>query len=615
MKLQVPFVQLPLQFNAEALAREIDALGVEEWREHPQKFPGNFALPLISVDGDPDSDSVSGPMRPTAYLAKCPYLTQVLATLGPVWGRTRLMKLSGQAEVSPHFDINYYWRERMRVHVPIVTRPDVRFLCGDAEVNMKPGECWIFDTWRMHRVINSTDVERIHLVADTIGGEAFSGLVQRGRAPGYGAFEGWHAEPVEPIDGAIPKLRYESVNIPVVMSPWEMREHVHFLLSEVRPHPQLAAAQQGTARFLVLWQELWAEFGTDRAGWPAYRRALAAFEAFMQQVGASLTLANGGLLTNSLRIMILSVALNDSDRVPDGYEPRQPAKAEATSSAPAPVARDPEFDRPIFILSSPRSGSTLLFETLAQASDLFTIGRESHALIEGMEALHPARRGFDSNRLDAEVATPELTHELRDRFLSELRDRDGHALDQLPVRMLEKTPKNTLRVPFLAKIFPEARFVYLYRDPRETLSSMIEAWQSGKFRTYPVLPGWNGLPWSLLLVPGWRDLDGRPLQDIVAAQWEATTRILLDDLEALPRDRCVVVRYDAFVADPAKEMSRLSAALGLTWDRKLEGALPLSRYTVSQPAPDKWRRHADLIDEVLPRLQATIERAEKFIAR
>ncbi len=615
MKLQVPFVQLPLQFNADALAQEIAALNINEWREHPQKFPGNFALPLISADGDPDSDSVSGPMRPTPYLAQCPYLMQILAFLGPVWGRTRLMKLTGQAEVSPHFDINYYWRERMRVHVPIVTRPDVRFLCGDAEVNMKPGECWIFDTWRMHRVINNTDAERIHLVADTIGGEAFSGLVQRGRAPGYGAFEGWRTELVEPVAGAKPVLRYESVNVPVVMSPWEMREHVHFLLSEVRPHPQLAHAQQVAARFFILWQELWAEFGTDRAGWPSYRRALGAFERHIEQSAGSLVLTNGGLLINSLRIMVLSVALGDGDRIPDAYEPRQPAKTVVAPPASASSARDPEFDRPIFILSSPRSGSTLLFETLAQAPDLFTIGRESHVLIEGLEALHPSRHGFESNRLDAMAATSDLANELRHRFLSELRDRDGHAPGRMPVRMLEKTPKNALRVPFLAKIFPEARFVYLYRDPRETLSSMIEAWQTGKFRTYPTLSGWNGLPWSLLLVPGWRDLDGRPLQDVVAAQWEATTRILLDDLEALPSDRCEVVRYDAFVADPAKEMARLCSALDLTWDRPLGNALPLSRYTVSQPASEKWRRHADLIDEILPCLQPVIERAERFITR
>ena len=178
--------------------------------------------------------------------------------------------------------------------------------------------------------------------------------------------------------------------------------------------------------------------------------------------------------------------------------------------------------------------------------------------------------------------------------------------------MLEKTPKNALRIPFLVKAFPEARFIYLYRDPRETLSSMIEAWQSGRFRTYPNLPGWTGLPWSLLLVPGWGELIGRPLPEIVAAQWEITTRILLDDLDALPPERCLVARYDAFITDPAAEVARLSGALGLDWVRSLDGRLPLSRYTVTDPAPGKWHRHEELIHRVLPYLQAIHGRAARF---
>ena len=280
-------------------------------------------------------------------------------------------------------------------------------------------------------------------------------------------------------------------------------------------------------------------------------------------------------------------------------------------SAPQAV-RDPEFDRPVFIISPPRSGSTLLFETLAQAREACTIGNESHALIEGVEGLHPGHRQFDSNQLDAAAATPAVAAELRRRFLAAVRDRDGRAPPHGPVRLLEKTPKNALRIPFLAKIFPEARFVYLYRDPRQTLSSMIEAWQSGRFRTYPGLPGWVGMPWSLLLVPGWRGLAGRPLHEIVAAQWKATTCSLLDGLEALPAGRCQALRYDALLADPQAQVARLCAGVGLSWDRNLDEGLRLSRFTVSMPSADKWRRHAGLIEPLLPELQETRERAERF---
>src|SRR5262249_19818798 len=139
VKLQVPFVQLPLVFDAAKLAAEIAALRAGAWRPHPEGYPGNSAPALISVDGDPASDAIAGAKRPTPWLERCPYLMQTLEAIGAVGGRSRLMRLSGRAEVTPHVDINYYWRERVRVHVPIKTQPSVRFVCGEAEVNMAAG--------------------------------------------------------------------------------------------------------------------------------------------------------------------------------------------------------------------------------------------------------------------------------------------------------------------------------------------------------------------------------------------------------------------------------------------------------------------------------------------
>jgi hypothetical protein len=327
MKLQVPFVQLPLRFDADRLADEMHALGEAAWRPHPQKFPGNFALPLISVEGDPDSDAIAGPMRPTPYLEQCPYLSQVLARLGAVWGRTRLMKLTGGAEVTPHADISYYWRDRVRVHVPIRTRPGVRFICGDAEVNMAQGECWIFDTWRPHRVINVVDQERVHLVADTVGGEPFWELAARGRAPGYGGSEGWRAELFDGTDTMPASLILESSNAPQVMTPWELRNHVEFILAHVAPHPQLGPVQQAANRFLANWRALWAQYGEDRVGWPAYRRALSEFAERMEHGAASLQLTNGMQFMNTLRSMVLGVALADRRERLAEEESRTPAEA------------------------------------------------------------------------------------------------------------------------------------------------------------------------------------------------------------------------------------------------------------------------------------------------
>ena len=269
------------------------------------------------------------------------------------------------------------------------------------------------------------------------------------------------------------------------------------------------------------------------------------------------------------------------------------------------------FERPVFILSAPRSGSTLLFETLAQSPDLATIGGESHRLIEGVPGLSMPARGWRSNRLLSEDATPETAERLAEAFFTALRDRDGNPVAGT-VRMLEKTPKNALRVPFLDAVWPDAEFIFLYRDVLETLASMIEAWQSGHFRTYPRLPGWSGLPWSLLLVPGWERLNGLPLPQIVAHQWATTLDLLVADLAALPAERVGAVSYRDFLADPAAVVGRLAASVGIGWDRTLGGELPVSKTTVSKPAPDKWRRWQAEIEAVLPIVADADARARRF---
>ncbi len=286
-----------------------------------------------------------------------------------------------------------------------------------------------------------------------------------------------------------------------------------------------------------------------------------------------------------------------------------------TGSTHVDQAADPVFDRPVFIVSSPRSGSTLLFETLMRAPRVHTIGGESHHLIETIPALGIAAHDFASNRLDAGDATPETVVELRRRFRDNLRDRYGGPAAPAPLRMLEKTPKNSLRVPFLAKAFPEARFVFLYREPRQVLASMIEAWLSGGFQTYRDLPGWPLPYWSMLLTPGWQSLIGKPLPLIVAAQWQAAMEVLMDDLDALPPEQWEAVSYADLIADPMGNVERLCHALQYAWDRPLGATLPLARSTLTPPDAQKWRKHAAVIEPLLPRLQPTIKRAENILER
>lgn len=631
MKLQARFIQLPIAFDAERLAEEIAQLGEDAWRPHPEGFKGNDFLPLISAHGDPANEAFGGPMRPTPHLERCPYLVDTLATLGASLGRTRLMRLAGQAEVQPHVDVNYYWRDRMRVHVPIITQPTVAFICGGVTINMKAGECWIFDTWSLHRVLNDATRSRIHLVADTVGGEQFWNHVVAGRAHGYPASPTWAPRMIAPFGASVSDLDLETVNVPKVMSPWEASEHIKFLLSEADPpnQPTLPAVTEASMRFLHTWRSLWSTFGESEEGWPRYGKALAEYNAALKAAQAhTVRMSNGAPMMNSLSYLVLSPALQDKTDVDNRGEQRMnfsaPAQAQATAprangAAPRlPSEPDPIFERPIFIVNPPRSGSSMLFETLAQAPGLYTVGGESHGIIEGVQAFNMNTRNFDSNRLTAAdaKADPAAVEALRMKFASVLRDREGQPPSGGRVRMLEKTPKNALRIPFLAAAFPEARFIYLYRDPREVLSSMMEAWESGRFRTYPDLPGWQGKRvWSLLLTPGWRDLAKLELSEIVSAQWKATTQILLDDLEKIPADRRTTTHYDALVADPGAEIRRICEAMEIAWDRQLNGALPLARHTVSVPKADKWRAREPEIAPVLPAIAAVMDRAQRAAAR
>jgi hypothetical protein len=255
-----------------------------------------------------------------------------------------------------------------------------------------------------------------------------------------------------------------------------------------------------------------------------------------------------------------------------------------------------------------------LFETIEQAPGLYSTGFESHGIIERLPGFHPASRQWHSNRLTAEDAQTASARQFADNFYGQLRNRDGLRAAG-PVRALEKTPKNALRIPFFNALWPDSLFVYLYRDVRQTLASMMEAWASGHFRTYPLLPGWTGYPWSLLLVPGWRELIGKPLPEIVAHQWAAATGILLDDLAAIPPERLRVIDYDRFLAGPEATVAGLARSLDLEWDRSLGANLPLSKTTVSQPRPDKWRRLQTHIEAVLPIVGDADARAREFLAR
>lgn len=590
MRLPRPFFRLPLRFDAARLRAEVAALPAEAWAAHPNAIAGNSSVRLISVDGG-ENDDVAGAMRPTPHLQRSPYLRQVLARFGVVWSRSRLLRLAPGANVPQHADINHHWFYRVRVHIPIITRAEVLFRCDGETVHMAPGEAWVFDNWRQHSVENPTSEERVHLVADTSGTAAFWQMVAEADQS-----SSWPPFAFDASREAAPLT--EQVVPPPVMAPAEVELLINDLRNELAPGEESAAAMPRAVRYDALlnafcrdWRQSYALHG-DAAESPDYAHLRDGLRAASRSLGEGLVMRGNRVAAHQvLEGRVLRALLNPS-----------------TSKL---FSRNPSrrITRPVFIVAAPRSGSTLLFETLAVSPGVCTLGGEGHFVFEGLEQLQPGASGVESNRLTASQATDVVgTHIEREILARRQTFARMPVAPESSLRFVEKTPKNVLRIPFLDALFPDARFIFLWREPRANVSSIIEAWRSGRFKTYAGLDGFDG-PWSLLLPPDWQRMSGRSLEEIAAFQWESANRIALDDLSMLPAERWCSVDFDDFLNDPQSTMRRLCAFSELDFDAALAARvaapLPPSRQTHTPPAADKWRANADLLDRVLPQLELT----------
>lgn len=279
MRLDRPLLQLPIRFDADRLATEVNALPASAWLPHPTGYPGNEAVPLVSPGGQLN-DGLDGPMGPTEHLESCPYIMDLMAELDCVWGRSRLMGLAAGADVPIHIDVHYHWRTHRRLHIPVITNPGVLFTCNDETVHMRAGECWLFDSFSLHKVQNKGTDRRIHLVLDTVGSEKLWDLVEAGLA-GKQPQEVWRG-----MNGAHPGLAYEQVNRPKVMSPWEMKQHVDYVFDHAPPETREGKLAKRLERFIAGWHGAWAQFGTSDEGLPTYRRLIENMRADLTTLNA-----------------------------------------------------------------------------------------------------------------------------------------------------------------------------------------------------------------------------------------------------------------------------------------------------------------------------------------
>ncbi|WP_280545688.1 sulfotransferase [Halomonas sp. 11-S5] len=232
----------------------------------------------------------------------------------------------------------------------------------------------------------------------------------------------------------------------------------------------------------------------------------------------------------------------------------------------------------VIIIGAPRSGTNMLRDVLCEFEGVATWPcDEINYLWRHGNVRHP------SDEIPAERATPAVQSYMRKQFEWVAQRYNAHTV-------VEKTCANSLRVPFVDRAVPDARYVYIYRDGLDTTGSAKLRWQATldipylleKVRFVPLtdLPYYGTrYLWSRVYRLFSREkrlafwgpaLDGMPeilerhsLNEVCALQWLRCVENAEAAFTDMPPDRVIRVRYEDFVRDPEAQLKRLLAFLEL----------------------------------------------------
>lgn len=87
-------------------------------------------------------------------------------------GRVILPKLEANTAITKHTDQGGYLSVVRRHHIAVITDPKVKFIVGQDEKYLEPGVIWEINNMKMHRVINDSSIDRVHLLIDIIPNKA-----------------------------------------------------------------------------------------------------------------------------------------------------------------------------------------------------------------------------------------------------------------------------------------------------------------------------------------------------------------------------------------------------------------------------------------------------------
>ncbi len=276
------------------------------------------------------------------------------------------------------------------------------------------------------------------------------------------------------------------------------------------------------------------------------------------------------------------------------------------------------FNKPIFIIAPPRSGSTFLFDCLIQFRELFHISYEADLF--WWKQFPYERLEEPSDYIDANEATRQNVYKykraIRSRaVLNKFKLNPGFSilphLFGKPLKYVDKTIANCFHLDFIDRAFPDAQYIFLLRDPRAVISSMIEGWNH-TFKK-PQLTTMIGSianakiqHWSYPAAPGWKDVVQKNINEICAWSWKQHIKYPLTFFRKNAKN-CIQIRYEDLVNDNLSIIKMLSHRFNLNLTKKIENYLQsphLSCTTISRPDPNKWeKKRKNEIEYILPQIE------------
>ena len=165
-------IRLPRTYDVAQLMHDLQVL--REIKAAPQPGPyhqGEWTgIALHSMGGRQSvfpSAAGTEDYRETQELQRTPYFQQILRDLQCPKEVVRILFLPPGGHIKDHFDFHTSFQfGLLRLHIPIITHPDVRFVIDGERVSWNAGELWYGDFSKVHSVKNESSVVRVHMVID-----------------------------------------------------------------------------------------------------------------------------------------------------------------------------------------------------------------------------------------------------------------------------------------------------------------------------------------------------------------------------------------------------------------------------------------------------------------